>query len=209
MTLDIISPDVFADFHRAFCGDTPLTLPICQECGGTCEKKMIGPLFPGEADFVANRLGTSVDRFRSRYLDGLRVEDEVIDVLKLSPICPLLDETSGSCQLRRGGVMAHSVKPILCDIYPIMEVWKSGDLRFILDVSCPLLDHSETRATFQKGIEIVRWLPVPKRYWRLLTSFDSYGIDYQRIWVDRKVDGDQYAIYDLDDLRPYQLVEVL
>ena len=172
----------FKSFHDDFIGDSEKIFHICRDCGGKCEYSKISTLLPGEAAFMARHAGLPVDVFRARYLDGLRIGDQVLEVLKLIDPCPFLG-SDFSCQCR-------SFKPVLCKIYPIVFEIGDGRIGMELDPWCPLAQQEQNRRYFDEvGITAVQALGIPASWVELVIPYDELYFDYPALEALRRKNG--------------------
>ncbi|MCI0487326.1 MAG: hypothetical protein L0229_12090 [Blastocatellia bacterium] len=185
-----VSPDSFRAFHREFQGDT---WDICERCGGMCEINKIGSLMPGEAEYLAESLGHSVEEFREQYLDGIITPYGVVDVLKLKPGCPFLS-ADYRCTIK-------DVKVVLCDVYPVVFEVEDEKVHFFLDEWCPIVRHvPELSAIFeQKAIPALRRIDAPLNWYRAVEMYDELCVDYNKI-VQKRNSEAGYATLTLDQI---------
>ena len=201
-----ISRERFEDFHREFHGDT---WDVCARCGGKCEIHKIGSLMPGEAEYIADDLGMPVPEFRDRYLDGIVTPIGLVDVLKLKPGCPFLS-ADYRCTI-------PDVKVVLCDVYPIVFEVGENDVAFMLDPWCPITRYvKELASVFERdAIPALRRLNAPLDWYRAVELYDSFCVDYDRIFALRESEPgyailtlDAIATCQIDDTDPPELAEV-
>jgi len=176
MRFDAIPMHHFVAFHAAFHGDTPATFGVCSKCGGACEQSKVGTLMPGEKEYIAQASGIDCDDFARRYLDVIEMGDgTTLDVLKMVDGCPFLTPETYECSCR-------GIKPIMCDIYPVVFAVESDTVRFFLDDWCPLSDLKKVRQYFADvAIPLLRALPVPLDWYRLVETYDHLYFDYAAI----------------------------
>ena len=209
----------FQAFHDAFDGEGNGMWEICAQCGGKCEHHKIGTLMPGEKEFIAAQLQLSVAELEHRYLDQLVTPRGTVDVLKLVPGCPFLDQCF-HCTLAD----SH-VKPVLCEVYPVVfdvsQVGGSGDapelkVEFHLDeLDCPLLHRTYQWSqrsvknprwrTYRdyfthKGIERLERVGAPAAWYWIVAQYDNENFDYHALARLRTVPANRYASITLDQL---------
>jgi Fe-S-cluster containining protein len=168
-----ITADHFADFHRAFRGDTDETFKVCAKCGGACEFNKIGTLMPGEREYMAAFAGLSTVEFTARYLDVIQMDDGMeLDVLRLINGCPFLDRGTFECNCK-------AFKVILCEIYPIDFQVLQGRVFFGIDDWCPIADTLRYRRHFlELGVAAISKLPVPAAWYEHVAQYDDLYFDY-------------------------------
>ena len=219
MDLAKIPFERFDAFHHAFNGEGNGMWKVCAECGGRCEIHKVGTLLPGEKEYMAAKLKWSISELENRYLDRLITPRGTVDVLKIKPGCNFLD----SCY--HCTMADHNVKPILCDIYPVViEADKLGgtdeapelDVRFFVDeLDCPLMHPTYTwkgrtitnpryqvyRDYFENtGITLLKQLEVSAEFYWILAQYDSENYDYPALLNKRHVPVEQYDTLTLEDL---------
>ncbi len=215
----VVPPAHFAAFHQAFNGEDKGAWEVCTQCGGRCELHKIGSLMPGEKEFIAGKLSLAVDTFAAHYLDQIVTQYGVVDVLKLKPGCPFLDDCF-HCTLAHG-----LVKPVLCEIYPVVfevreRVLADGTpapfIEFSIDtIDCPMMHLDFTwggrrvqnpqwtahRSHFQtRGVELLQAVAAPVNWYQAVAEFDSENFDYQQLERVRGVPTNQCATLTLDQL---------
>ena len=171
-----ITADHFADFHRAFRGDTAETFEVCAKCGGACEFNKIGTLMPGEREYMAAFSGLSAAEFTAKYLDIIQMDDGMeLDVLRLINGCPFLDRGTFECNCRE-------FKVILCEIYPIDFQILQGRVFFGIDDWCPIADTLRFRRHFlELGVAAISKLPVPTAWYEHVARYDDLHFDYHAL----------------------------
>jgi hypothetical protein len=209
----------FQAFHDAFDGEGNGMWEICAKCGGKCEHHKIGTLMPGEKEFIAAQLQVSVAELEHRYLDRLVTPRGMVDVLKLVPGCPFLDQCF-HCTLAD----SH-VKPVLCEVYPVIfDVQKVGgsdeapelEVEFQVDeLDCPLLHRTyrwskgivqnprwrSYREYFAgQGIERLARVGAPAAWYWIVAQYDNENFDYHALARLRKVPANRYDTFSLDEL---------
>jgi uncharacterized protein len=189
--------DRFDRFHREFQGDT---WDACTVCGGRCEINKIGSLMPGEAEYIASRLGQDIPEFRAAYLDGIQTPHGVVDVLKLKPGCPFLN-ASYQCTIK-------DVKVVLCEIYPVVFEVVNGQVEFSLDPWCPIVRHEPKIAGqfAQGGIQAIRRIGAPVEWYRAVSLYDGLCVDYDKL-LARKANQPGYVILSLEAVLACQDVD--
>lgn len=191
-----ISIDVFAAFHTTFAGDTDDIFTICAACGGTCETNLIAPLLPGEAEFMASKANLSIERFKDRYLDGILVNGETIDVIKCAERCPFLT-AHYSCG-------ARAFKPVTCALHPLYFERDGENWRWLIDTNCPLSQAPHTRHHFEhNGIQVVNALPIQRAWYECSYEIFKYSFDYTALVKDRDVAVTHYKLYPFDEIFAY------
>jgi uncharacterized protein len=95
------------------------------KCGGACEYTKIAGLLPGEERYIAEKLNLSLEEFIYSYLDGVKVDEHIINIIRCSNPCPFL-KNDYSCAIKE-------FKPVLCLIYPSPMV-QAGSLNLIIRV---------------------------------------------------------------------------
>lgn len=189
---------IFERFHREFKGDTAVTFPICLACGGQCEYTAISSLLPGEAQYIADRVGEPLESFRNRYLDGVEMDGEVIDLIKCVARCPFLDAGDHSCAIR-------PFKPILCLIHPLVFEPNDQGWRFFVHDACPLSERAETRAYFEgEGRRLVERLHIPHEWLRRVYEYDQCTFDYDLMTAKRVRGVDEFQVFTLHELLSFQ-----
>lgn len=176
MRFDRIAVQLFDFFHAAFHGDTEMTFGVCSKCGGVCEKSKVGTLMPGEKEYMATEWCLEPAEFARRYLDVIEMKDGTwLNVLKMVDGCPFLTPKTYECSCRR-------MKPIMCDIYPVVFAVEPDGVRFFLDDWCPLSEVEGIHRYFTEvAIPLLRELPVPVEWYRLVESYDHLYFDYAEI----------------------------
>lgn len=175
MRFEPIPAEAFAEFHRSFHGDNPITFEVCERCGGACEFTKIGTLLPGEREYMAQMTGIPVDEFSEKFLDVLVMSDGMeLDVLRLINGCPFLDRGTFECNCR-------AYKVVLCDIYPIGFHVQDGQVTFEIDDWCPLSDTRRFRQLFEAGIPAIWRLPVPIKWYEYVAQYDELHFDYEAL----------------------------
>ncbi len=175
----------FQKFHETFQVDT---WDSCALCGGQCEINKIGSLMPGEPEFIAKHLGMDVGKFRDLYLDAIITPYGTVDVLKLKPGCPFL-----SCDFR---CTITDVKVVLCEVYPIVFEVTGNEVDFMLDDWCPIVRlRPQIAALFaERGFPAIRALDAPLDWYRAVATYDSFCIDYDKLYVSRAATPDYTAL---------------
>lgn len=191
---DVITCEKFDAFHKTFKGDT---WDICERCGGKCEINKIGSLMPGEAEYIAGGLGTSVATFRTAFLDGIITPYGTVDVLKLKPGCPFLS-SDFRCTIK-------DVKVVLCDVYPVIFDVEHGGVNFSLDEWCPIVRHvPDLAAIFERdAIPALERLDCPVDWYRAVQMYDSLCVDYDKLFAKR-ADNLGYATLTLEQVMDCQ-----
>ncbi|MFY0712767.1 YkgJ family cysteine cluster protein [Seonamhaeicola sp. NFXS20] len=191
--------DLFNEVHSNFKGDTEQTFKVCQDCGGKCEYNKVSSLLPGEAEYMAHKHGISVETFRDKYLDGVMINGEIIDILKCSDPCPFL-KLDFSCNVR-------GYKPIMCLIYPlIFEPDKKGNWLIKLDNLCPLAQNNKTANYFKTdGMKIINDMNISNKWLQKVYEIDEYDYDYKSMVSQRNVPINKYKIFELDELLSYRI----
>lgn len=209
----------FQAFHGAFDGEGNGMWEICAKCGGKCEHYKIGTLMPGEKEFIAAQLQLPVAELEHRYLDQLVTPRGTVDVLKLVPGCPFLDQCF-HCTLAD----SH-VKPVLCEVYPVVfDVRQVGgsdeapelEVEFQVDeLDCPLLHRTYqwSKHTVQnprwrtyrgyfaeQGIERLARVGAPAAWYWIVAQYDNENFDYHALARLRKRSANQYDRFTLDEL---------
>lgn len=209
----------FQAFHSSFDGEGNGMWEVCAQCGGKCEQHKIGSLMPGEKEYIAGELGLPISEFEAKYLDRLVTPRGDVDVLKLKPGCPFLD-VCYHCTLAD-----RHVKPVLCEVYPVVfEVRQIGGtdqdprlaVDFVVDeIDCPLVHltykwsrHEVRNPRWQEyrryfdsvGIERLARMQAPAAWYWAVAQYDSENFDYEALARLRKVPGDQYDTFTLDEL---------
>ena len=183
----------FRNFHRAFQGDF---YERCARCGGVCEHKRIGTLLPGESYFLARARGLSVRELRARYLDQLVLGNRKADVIKLRMRCRLLD-AQGRCTIAR-------LKPVLCEIYPIVFEVQGRSIHYSIDRACPISrDRSLVRQLLEVGVPAFKALPIPFEFMRLLSRYDGLDFDYAALERGR-ADRPGYTRFALAEIMQFR-----
>ncbi|PIU14355.1 YkgJ family cysteine cluster protein [bacterium (Candidatus Gribaldobacteria) CG08_land_8_20_14_0_20_39_15] len=181
--------DLFC-FHEKFHGDTNKTFLICAKCGA-CEHNQISALLPGEAEFITQKKGEPIESFRAKCLDGVRINGEIVDILKCSVPCVFLNSRDYSCEIKL-------FKPVMCLIYPLVFGPRDGVWR--VDDSCPIAQYSEARSYFEtEGRLLVEQLRIPNEWLRRTSLLDKY-FNYDRMLAERECSIQKYKIYELDEL---------
>lgn len=196
LTKKINKKFTFENFHKKFQGDTAHTFTICADCKGACEYNKTSPLLPGEAKFMAYKKGESLTSFRAKYLDGVLVNGEIIDILKCST-CVFLNSIDHSCEIKL-------YKPIMCLIYPLSFEYSDGKQLVKIDGLCPLIQHPEARFYFKnKGRvlaeQLIEQLQIPSKWTRSISLFDDYDFDFNKMLANRGCSIQEYKIYKLDE----------
>lgn len=214
----------FHAFHQSFDGEGNGMWQICAQCGGRCEQHKIGSLMPGEKEYIAAELGLAVPEFEAKYLDRLVTPRGAVDVLKLIPGCPFLDACY-HCTLAD-----QKVKPVLCEIYPVVfEATQVGGtdqnpdvaVDFMIDeIDCPLVHlrytwsrHEVHNPRWQEyrtyfgsvGIERLARMQAPAAWYWVVAQYDSENFDYVALERLRRVPGDQYNTFTLDEVMSCRL----
>lgn len=187
----ILPPEKFETFHREFKGDT---WDICERCGGKCEINKIGSLMPGEAEYIAQTRGETVEEFRAQYLDGVVTPYGTVDVLKLKPGCPFLS-ADFRCTIK-------DVKVVLCDVYPVVFEVKNEVVNFELDEWCPIVRHVPELANIFEttAIPALKNLDAPADWYRAVEMYDYLCVDYDKLYAKR-ASQPGYAVLTLDQIR--------
>jgi Fe-S-cluster containining protein len=157
-------------FARA--GDMP-----CKGCGRCCKEEPRIGLFPSDICRISKALGSSLQDFNDRYLDGIvsigsvqdekgnKVNDSHAFGFRLDGGCPFLAD--GKCGI-------HTFKPIICKAYPnmVMRTFRGDILKsFVrLHEACSLGDLGDD----------IYILPDPDIYARL-----AFGVRVMQIYVER------------------------
>ena len=162
-------------YHTLFKGDT---YDACARCRGKCEQYKIATLMPGEKEYMAERLGLTVNQFEDSYLSRLDTPFGFVDVLKMKDGCPFLDNLF-RCT-------ATDVKPVLCDSYPIVFEINKNRIRFIIDNSdCPMVHWPEYRHVVEsfktRGIPALKAIKAPNHWWKIVSLYDTFDVDYRKI----------------------------
>lgn len=188
----------FAEFHRVFRGDTPETFTVCAKCGGACEFNKIGTLMPGEREYMAALSGLSVAEFTAKYLDVIRMDDEMeLDVLRLINGCPFLDRGTFECNCRE-------YKVVLCEIFPIDFHVLEGCVHFGIDDWCPIADTLRFRQHFLKvGASAVSKIPVPVEWYEHVALYDDLYFDYHAL-ESYRTDRSKPQTFTLEELLRFQ-----
>jgi len=182
----------FREFHRAFQGDF---YERCAKCGGICEHKRIGTLLPGESRFLARTLGLAVGELRERYLDQLVIGNRRADLVRLTLRCPLLDPI-GRCTLGR-------VKPVLCDIYPIIFELRRPAIHYSLDPTCPISRNRRlVRELLEVGVPAFKALRLSFEFMRFLDRYDALDFDYVALEQSR-ADRPGYTRFSLAEIMQF------
>lgn len=200
MILKKLSLQTYEHFHKMFNGCNENTFKICKECGGACEHNKIGTLLPGEAEYMAEKMGITISDFKIRYLDLLKMDDgTLIQVLKLGKICPLLNKDN-LCECR-------DFKPIFCKIYPVVFTIEDEKINFTIDRWCKLSRKKACRLYFETAIPLLSSLVIQVEWVRYVTSYDNLCFDYNQLEKYRR--GKKgYAIFSLEELLSLQKVEI-
>jgi len=125
-----VTPIDYEGIHQMFDG---LMFDLCSECGGSgCEYNTIGVLMPGEAEFIACKLGPTAEEFIERYCNTVS-NYQGHDVHTFIGLCKFLSPTY-RCELE-----AENCKPLTCLFYPAMIGFPGQPkLVFLDDVDCPM-----------------------------------------------------------------------
>jgi Fe-S-cluster containining protein len=188
----------FAEFHRVFRGDTPQTFMVCAKCGGACEFNKIGTLMPGEREYMAAISGLSVAEFTAKYLDVVRMDDEMeLDVLRLINGCPFLDRGTFECNCRE-------YKVVLCEIFPIDFHVLEGRVHFGIDDWCPIADTLRFRRHFlEVGVSAISKIPVPVEWYEHVALYDDLYFDYYAL-ESYRTDRSRPQTFTLEELLRFQ-----
>ncbi|MCX6248525.1 MAG: YkgJ family cysteine cluster protein [Bacteroidetes bacterium] len=181
--------EIFARYHDSFAGDT---YDACARCGGKCEKFKISTLMPGEKQFMADKLGKTLAELEEGYLSVINTPYGNVDVLKMKTNCNFLDEEY-RCT-------AFPAKPVLCDTYPVVFFISKGKVRFEIDkVDCPMVHWPEYKMAVKdfetNGIRAIKELKVPFSWWKKVTLFDEFDVDYQKIELELAKTGGYEEFY--------------
>jgi len=181
----------FDAFHSEFHGDT---WDLCRTCGGRCEINKIGPLMPGESDYIAARMGLDIGTFKREFLDAVETPYGVVQVLKMKPECPCID-SEFKCTIRE-------FKAVLCSTYPIVFEVKGGKVLFDLDPWCAIVSGKpETAIIFkEKGIAALEKLAAPADWYQAVACFDDFQVDYFKILKLRSGNMDFFS-FTINDIR--------
>ena len=196
-----ISGKGFEEYHRTFKGETR----CCDCCGGKCEFKKIGSLMPGEVEFIARGIRCTPEEFRSRYLDAIETPFGTVEVLKLKPGCPFLDDRH-TCALGQ-------LKVVMCDIYPVVFQVSGKRVVYFLDEWCPIVSHKaqiishfteDVAGRFEsKGIPAFQRIEAPLDWYRAVATYDHLYVDYDKLLQEREGDL-RYMIFPLDEIKRCQ-----
>ncbi len=184
---------MYENFHKMFSGSNQNTFEICRKCGGACEHNKIGTLLPGEKEYMANKMGISISKFKLRYLDLLKMDDgTLVHVLKLGELCPFLNKETEECE-------CSDFKPVICKIYPVVFRVEDKKVNFTIDNWCQLSRTKVCRNYFESAIPLLSRLPIPFEWFNHVISYDDLNFDYDQLRKCRKGKG-QYAVFTLEEL---------
>lgn len=186
-----LQPQKFIEFHREFNGEDDWW-GMCNKCGGKCEQYSIGSLMPGEKRLMSNWLNITISQFENLYLDRIITPLGDIDVLKMKPGCPFLDENF-HCTIKQ-------IKVVLCDIYPIAFEVKNNIVNFFIDPWCPLSKLPEAVRYFEHvGIPALKKLNASVEWYRAVALYDHFSYDYEKINHKRQ-DVNKYESFTLEEI---------
>lgn len=104
---------------------------LCEECGGQCEYKEVAWLFPGEKEFIAEKLKMSAKDFDNKFISKIKYRNYTVNLLRIEK-CPFLKKYK--CQLE-----SLNAKPLICLFYPLYICIKNKKFNIYLDITdCPL-----------------------------------------------------------------------
>ncbi len=191
----------FENFHKEFQGDTEHTFAICANCKGSCEYNKTSPLLPGEAKFMAHKKEEPLTSFRAKYLDGILMDGEIIDILKCST-CVFLSPIDYSCEIKL-------YKPIMCLIYPLSFEYRDGKQLIKIDSLCPLTQHPEGRFYFEnKGRvlaeQLIKQLQIPNKWIHSISLFDDYDFDFNKMLANRGCSIQKYKLFELNEFLSFR-----
>jgi uncharacterized protein len=167
------------------------------KCGGACEYTKIAGLLPGEERYIAEKLNLSLEEFIYSYLDGVKVDEHIINIIRCSNPCPFL-KNDYSCAIKE-------FKPVLCLIYPIIFKPDGSGRKLELDYSCPLAQNREAERYFKNtGIKLASQLYVPGDWIEDIYKFDDFDYDYKKIVKERDMSLNRYKLYTLKNLLSYR-----
>mgnify|MGYP001288008083 CR=1 FL=1 len=181
----------FEEYHRLFRGDT---FELCSACAG-CECSLISALFPGEKEFISEKLGMKPNVFKEKFLDQIIVDDEIIEVIKMIVPCPWTS-IAGECMIKE-------FKVVLCDIYPLVIKVKNGELRAEFDQWCPLHDNRYEHSHFKENWNKVKNLfneNIDPKFIRSIQKFEDKNYDVFKLDALRNAARDQVATLDYRDV---------
>lgn len=187
----------YENFHREFQSNTGTN---CELCRGKCEAIKIGSLMPGEAEYIAGKIGRSIHKFRDQYLDGIETPYGIIDILKVKPVCPFLD-SGYSCSIKY-------FKPVLCEIYPVVFAVKHANINFFLDSWCPIVRHVPDLSNHftEAAIPAIKRISAPLTWYQAIETFDGMCIDYEKLFKLRTHRLD-YLIFSLDEIHKGEITD--
>jgi Fe-S-cluster containining protein len=148
----------------------------------------------GEAEYIAAKTGLSLEEFRGKYLDGLLAGKEVVDLIKCTVRCPLLDPKAFSCQF-------SGFKPVMCLVYPLLFEPRDGAWRYFIDDRCPI-SRIEPLSSYLlgEGLELARQFLTDDRWLSCTYILDQYSFDYAKMEAIRSCPVDQYRVFTLDEI---------
>lgn len=148
---------------------------------------------------MADKSGVSLEMFKNKFLDGVMIDGETVDILKCIETCPFL-KPDFSCGVK-------NFKPLLCLIYPlIFEPDEKGGWKLVLDRMCPLAQDSITAHYFANtGKQMIEAIKFSPEWLRRIYEIDGYDYDYEAMTKNRRVPLEQYKVYGLDELLSFRI----
>lgn len=146
----------FERIHQRFDG---LMFDLCAECGGGCEQDTLAILFPGEAEYIAGKLGTTANAFIAEHCLTVQYMGHDVQILK-GIVCTFLNAEF------RCGLEKFKCKPLQCLVYPAM-IGEPGDKNriFIDHIDCPMA-HRVNDEFRQKAFSILEFIkPALPDWW--------------------------------------------
>lgn len=186
-----VAKTAFRQFHREFNGEGDWW-GICNKCGGQCEQHAIGSLMPGEKEFIASWLKTTISEFEDLYLDKIVTSIGEVDVLKMTTYCRFLD-SGFHCIIK-------PVKVVLCDVYPVAFEVINDRVDYYIDDLCPLSKVPKAAEYFKNvAVPALRRLNAPVEWYRAVALYDHFNFDYSKIKREQQ-DINRYESFTLEQI---------
>ena len=163
----------FEKIHEEF---DDMMLNLCTECGGQCEQNEITLLLPGEAEFVAKKLGLTVKEFVEKFCNKIKFKGREVLLLKVG-VCPFLN-SEYRCALEK-----PNCKITRCLLYPVIIGLSEKRPKIFVDyLNCPMagrvsVDYKKKATEVYEEIkhEIPRW------WLEFVSKYDEITYDYTKL----------------------------